>query len=179
MRKLVNNRELSDVTFIVDGFPVYASRVHLALRSEHFRAMLYGGMRESEKGAEIEIKVCTCVGVFCVVCMGDLVVNSRLLKRFFSNGLLSWLPHSFRYSCCCLEEGGGGSHRYTTEPVPPAPYCAMYSYLAPSPPFFFCHSPALPSHTRYRARRTIALERRSERLGLGVVIGKHFANGTS
>ncbi|CAN0566547.1 unnamed protein product, partial [Ectocarpus sp. 12 AP-2014] len=49
MRKLVNNRELSDVTFIVDGFPVYASRVHLALRSEHFRAMLYGGMRESEK----------------------------------------------------------------------------------------------------------------------------------
>eukprot|EP00903_Cladosiphon_okamuranus_P012455 g11664.t1 len=56
MRKLVNNRELSDVTFIVDGFPVYASRVHLALRSEHFRAMLYGGMRESEKGAEIEIK---------------------------------------------------------------------------------------------------------------------------
>lgn len=57
MRKLVNNRELSDVTFIVDGFPVYASRVHLALRSEHFRAMLYGGMRESEQGAEIEIKV--------------------------------------------------------------------------------------------------------------------------
>ena len=25
----------------------YASRVHLAARSEHFRAMLYGGMRES------------------------------------------------------------------------------------------------------------------------------------
>lgn len=64
MRKLVNNRELSDVTFIVDGFPVYASRVHLALRSEHFRAMLYGGMRESEKGAEIEIKVCVYVRVY-------------------------------------------------------------------------------------------------------------------
>ncbi|CAM9918349.1 unnamed protein product, partial [Sphacelaria rigidula] len=56
MRRLVNNRELSDVKFIVDGFPVYASRIHLALRSEHFRAMLFGGMRESEAGTEIEIK---------------------------------------------------------------------------------------------------------------------------
>lgn len=35
-----------------------SSRIHLALRSEHFRAMLFGGMRESEAGTEIEIKVC-------------------------------------------------------------------------------------------------------------------------
>uniref|UniRef100_A0A7S2UT53 BTB domain-containing protein n=1 Tax=Fibrocapsa japonica TaxID=94617 RepID=A0A7S2UT53_9STRA len=55
LRSLINNRELSDVTFIVDGFPVYASRAHLAVRSEHFRAMLYGGMRESQS-EEIEIK---------------------------------------------------------------------------------------------------------------------------
>lgn len=39
------------------GAVVLCSRVHLALRSEHFRAMLYGGMRESEAGTEIEIKV--------------------------------------------------------------------------------------------------------------------------
>lgn len=78
MRKLVNNRELSDVTFIVDGFPVYASRVHLALRSEHFRAMLYGGMRESEKGAEIEIKVCMgWDGLLFIV----VVVVSRVISR--------------------------------------------------------------------------------------------------
>ncbi len=79
MRKLVNNRELSDVTFIVDGFPVYASRVHLALRSEHFRAMLYGGMRESEKGAEIEIKV-RCVGLMRllqITCEGLLSTRGR------------------------------------------------------------------------------------------------------
>ena len=47
MRALVNNQDFSDITFIIDGQPVYASRVHLAARSEHFRAMLYGGMRES------------------------------------------------------------------------------------------------------------------------------------
>ena len=55
LRRLINSREFSDVTFIVDGFSVYASRVHLAVRSEHFRAMLYGGMRESVSG-EIELK---------------------------------------------------------------------------------------------------------------------------
>mmetsp|Transcript_25039 Transcript_25039/g.39388 ORF Transcript_25039/g.39388 Transcript_25039/m.39388 type:complete len:168 (-) Transcript_25039:244-747(-) len=55
MRKLINNRELSDVTFIVDGFRVYASRLHLAARSAHFRAMLFGGMREQGQ-EEIEIK---------------------------------------------------------------------------------------------------------------------------
>lgn len=53
LRMLINNRELSDVTFVIEGKKVYASRVHLAARSEHFRAMLFGGMRESESGSEI------------------------------------------------------------------------------------------------------------------------------
>eukprot|EP00611_Tribonema_gayanum_P007104 TRINITY_DN16471_c0_g1_i1.p1 TRINITY_DN16471_c0_g1~~TRINITY_DN16471_c0_g1_i1.p1 ORF type:complete len:513 (-),score=180.22 TRINITY_DN16471_c0_g1_i1:25-1563(-) len=56
LRGMVNCRELSDVTFLVDGFPVFASRAHLAARSEHFRAMLYGGLRESQAGCEIEVK---------------------------------------------------------------------------------------------------------------------------
>eukprot|EP00941_MAST-03F_sp_MAST-3F-sp1_P001790 g1790.t1 len=47
LRSLVNNRELSDTTFIVEGKEVYASRVHLAARSEHFRAMLFGGLHEA------------------------------------------------------------------------------------------------------------------------------------
>lgn len=55
LRFLINNKELSDVTFIVEGRPVHASRVHLAARSEHFRAMFFGGMRESESDTEIEL----------------------------------------------------------------------------------------------------------------------------
>jgi len=47
LRGLVNNQELSDVTFLVEGRPVHASKILVASRSEHFRAMLYGGMRES------------------------------------------------------------------------------------------------------------------------------------
>jgi N-acetylneuraminic acid mutarotase len=54
MRTLIDNKDFSDVTFIVEGRPLYASRAHLAVRSEHFRAMLYGGMRESS-GVEISI----------------------------------------------------------------------------------------------------------------------------
>lgn len=55
LRMLINNQDLSDVTFVVEGKRVYASRVHLAARSEHFRAMLFGGMRESATNKEIEL----------------------------------------------------------------------------------------------------------------------------
>lgn len=55
MRQLINNRDFSDVTFVVDGVAVYATKAHLAVRSEHFRAMLYGGMREADS-EEIEIR---------------------------------------------------------------------------------------------------------------------------
>lgn len=58
------------------------SRVHLALRSEHFRAMLYGGMRESEAGTEIEIKV----GNVCLKEQSSDVV------------IVEWRPHLDRLS---------------------------------------------------------------------------------
>lgn len=47
LRKLINNPSFSDVTFLVEGQQVYATRAHLAARSEHFRALFYGGMREA------------------------------------------------------------------------------------------------------------------------------------
>jgi hypothetical protein len=53
LRKLINNPAFSDVTFLIENQPVYATRAHLAARSEHFRALFYGGMRES--GADEQI----------------------------------------------------------------------------------------------------------------------------
>merc|ERR1712232_1011789 len=47
LRKLINNPTFSDVVLLVEGQPVYATRAHLAARSEHFRALFYGGMREA------------------------------------------------------------------------------------------------------------------------------------
>jgi len=55
LRKLINNPVFADVTFLVENQPVYATRANLAARSEHFRALFYGGMRESSSGADEHI----------------------------------------------------------------------------------------------------------------------------
>jgi N-acetylneuraminic acid mutarotase len=44
--RLVNNKDLGDVVFSVGGEEVYAVSSLLAIRSEHFRALLFGGMKE-------------------------------------------------------------------------------------------------------------------------------------
>lgn len=46
-RRLINQPDLADVHFQVDGRDVYAHRAILAIRSTFFNAMLCGGMRES------------------------------------------------------------------------------------------------------------------------------------
>ncbi|KAL7449266.1 hypothetical protein ACHAWC_002476 [Mediolabrus comicus] len=55
MKEMVNDEEYSDVTFIVEGQPIYALRAVLAKRCEHFAAMFRSGMRESEAGVQIPI----------------------------------------------------------------------------------------------------------------------------
>jgi len=47
--KLFNNSELSDVKFIVEGQEIYAHKVILAARSQHFKGMFFSGMKESSE----------------------------------------------------------------------------------------------------------------------------------
>jgi leucine-zipper-like transcriptional regulator 1 len=47
LQRLVNNSDLADIRFNVEGRIVYAHKAILAIRSEYFRVMLCGGMRES------------------------------------------------------------------------------------------------------------------------------------
>jgi hypothetical protein len=56
-RKLINNADLADVCFLVEGKEVYGHRAVLAIRSEYFRVMLCGGMREgvASPGVPIEL----------------------------------------------------------------------------------------------------------------------------
>lgn len=45
-QRLVNNPELADVQFLVEGKIVYGHKAVLCIRSDYFRVMLCGGMRE-------------------------------------------------------------------------------------------------------------------------------------
>ncbi|XP_044738078.1 BTB/POZ domain-containing protein 9 [Chrysoperla carnea] len=54
LKKLCFNEEYSDVTFVVEGQKLPAHKVVLAARSDYFRALLYGGMKESTQ-TEIEL----------------------------------------------------------------------------------------------------------------------------
>ena len=59
--RLVNNPELSDVVFVIDGLEVYANKAILVTRCEYFNAMLCGPMMENRSSGSansrpIEIK---------------------------------------------------------------------------------------------------------------------------
>ena len=43
-RRLIYHSEFSDITFLVEGKEAYANKAILAIRSEYFRAMLFGGV---------------------------------------------------------------------------------------------------------------------------------------
>ncbi|CAF1228299.1 unnamed protein product [Rotaria sordida] len=57
--KLYNQSDYSDIELIIESEHFYAHRAILAARSEYFRALLYGGLRESQHNNRIiEIKEC-------------------------------------------------------------------------------------------------------------------------
>jgi hypothetical protein len=51
---MINNQLLSDVVFIIEGKEIRANKAVMAARSEHFRALFYGGMKEQHE-ARVEI----------------------------------------------------------------------------------------------------------------------------
>ncbi|CAF1083912.1 unnamed protein product [Rotaria sordida] len=56
---LFNQSDYSDIELLVESEHFYAHRIILAARSEYFRALLYGGLRESQCDNHIiEIKEC-------------------------------------------------------------------------------------------------------------------------
>ena len=55
-RRLLNDPEMSDVRFLVEGNEVYAHRAILAVRSEYFRVLLFNGhMRESVQAGALNM----------------------------------------------------------------------------------------------------------------------------
>lgn len=58
MGALYLSEEYSDVTLVVAGQKFYSHKLILAARSEYFRALLFGGLKESKQD-EIELKAAT------------------------------------------------------------------------------------------------------------------------
>lgn len=57
--RLYNQSDFSDLQLIIESECFYAHRIVLAARSQYFRALLYGGMKESqETNQRIELKDC-------------------------------------------------------------------------------------------------------------------------
>jgi len=56
LRRLMLREELWDVTFMVEGQEVCANRALLAVRSEYFDVLLFGGMSESQVDDDEERK---------------------------------------------------------------------------------------------------------------------------
>lgn len=46
-QSLINNPDFSDVVFLVEGKEIHANRAILAVRSQHFKALLFDGFKES------------------------------------------------------------------------------------------------------------------------------------
>lgn len=77
MKRLFCNPDYSDVTFVVENSRLPAHRVIMAARSDYFRAMLYGGLAESQQ-PEVTLDV--------------PLVAFRALLRYIYSGRLSLTP---------------------------------------------------------------------------------------
>jgi len=55
LHALVNSDLFSDVTFDVEGHRVFAHRAVLVARSEYFRAMFCGGLKEARHTADQQV----------------------------------------------------------------------------------------------------------------------------
>ncbi|CAF93746.1 unnamed protein product [Tetraodon nigroviridis] len=99
---LVQGEEYSDVTFIVEGKRFPAHRVILAARCHYFRALLYGGMKESQPQAEVCLEE-TRAEAFSML-LNYLYTGRASLSSAREEVLLDFLGLAHRYGLQPLED---------------------------------------------------------------------------
>ncbi|KAF1376940.1 hypothetical protein PFLUV_G00216700 [Perca fluviatilis] len=99
---LVLGEEYSDVTFIVEGKRFPAHRVILAARCHYFRALLYGGMKESQPQAEVSLEE-TRAEAFSML-LHYLYTGRASLSSAREEVLLDFLGLAHRYGLQPLED---------------------------------------------------------------------------
>lgn len=98
---LYRSQEFTDVTFVVEGSKFFAHRVILAARSEYFRALLYGGMRETNPEAQIEIKDTTAPAFNAL--LKYVYTGKVYLGEFKEETVLELLSLAHKYGFLALE----------------------------------------------------------------------------
>lgn len=98
---LVLGEDYSDVTFIVEGKRFPAHRVILAARCHYFRALLYGGMKESQPQAEVCLEE-TRAEAFSML-LHYLYTGRASLSSAREEVLLDFLGLAHRYGLTLLE----------------------------------------------------------------------------
>uniref|UniRef100_A0A8C8DAY3 BTB/POZ domain-containing protein 9 n=1 Tax=Oryzias sinensis TaxID=183150 RepID=A0A8C8DAY3_9TELE len=99
---LVLGEEYSDVTFIVEGKRFPAHRVILAARCHYFRALLFGGMKESQPQAEVRLEE-TRAEAFSML-LNYLYTGRASLSSAREEVLLDFLGLAHRYGLQPLED---------------------------------------------------------------------------
>lgn len=101
--ELIENSEYSDITLVVENRKFPAHKVILAARSDYFRAMLFGGMLESQPGiTEIELQE-TAAKPFEALLKYIYTGKMNLLEVKQEEHLLDILGMSHRYGFVELE----------------------------------------------------------------------------
>ena len=103
---LLNSLEFTDVTFIVEERKFQAHRVLLASRCEYFRALLFGGMRESKSQAEIVLKE-TSAQAFETL-LKYLYTGRIFLRELGEEHVLDLLGLAHKYGFLALESAISG-----------------------------------------------------------------------
>ena len=98
---LYRSQEFTDVTFVVVGSKFFAHRVILAGRSDYFRALLYGGMRETNPGTEIEIKDTTAPAFDAL--LKYVYTGKMFLGDYKEDTILELLSLAHKYGFLALE----------------------------------------------------------------------------
>ena len=103
---LYHSQEFADVTFIIDKRRFHAHRVVLAARSEYFRALLFGGMKEAKPQVEIDLKDTTASAFDALL---KYVYSGKIfLSDFKEETVLELLGLAHKYGFLALESGVQG-----------------------------------------------------------------------
>ena len=104
-KTLLQSEDFSDVTFLVEGKKFFCHKVILAARCEYFRALLFGGMKESNTNAGIAL-IDTSAASFSVL-LEYLYTGTIALKDLKEENVIDLLGLANRYGLLKLQNSIG------------------------------------------------------------------------